>query len=355
MMPILTRYIGMHVIWGTLLALCVLVALFTFASFVDDVPNVGRGTYTVFDAMAYLLLTTPRRVFQLFPIAALIGSLIGLGTLAGNSELRVVRAAGVSTGRIVFAVMKAATLLMLLALFFGEVLAPIAEPVAQQRRNAALEQQLLTGSHAGLWVREGQSFIKIGSMDTPDRMRDVRVYEFSPDRRLQSATRAREASHDGQNWLLSRVARSSFESGRVVSQRLDTMSWTGFLAPEMVRVVAVTPETLSATGLLRYIDYLRSNGLESAPFEIALWTKLAYPLATGVMIFLAVPLVLGRLQAAGLGVRILIGSLLGIGFHIAQQTAAAAGVVFSLSPLPSVLAPMLVFLTGGLLLMRRIG
>ena len=353
-MRILDLYIAKHVVGGALLALLVLLALFTLASFVDDLGDVGRGEYTLTRALEYVLLTTPRRAFQLFPLAALVGSLLGLGMLAGNSELRVVRAAGVSNARIVGAVMQAGALLMVVAVLVGEVLAPIAEPVAIERRSQALHQQLAAGTRDGLWVREGRSFISIGRMESADSMQDVVIYEFDDEWRLRVATRAASALHDQEGWQLRDAVQSVFGPDGVRTQDIRRASWQAFLAPEMVRVVAVTPESLSALGLYRYIGYLRDNGLDSRPFEVALWSKFAYPLATGVMIFLAVPLVLGRLQSAGLGGRVLVGSLVGIGFHVVQQTAAAAGVVFNLSPALAVMTPMLAFLAVGVLLMRRL-
>lgn len=354
-MRILDRYIGIHVIGGTLLALTFLLALFTLASFADDMSDIGRGDYTVMRAMEYLLLTTPRRAFQLFPLAALVGSLLGLGVLAGNSELRVVRAAGVSTLRIVGTVMKAGALLMVLAVLCGEVLAPIAEPLALERRNQALKQTLVVGTRDGLWVREARSFINIGSMPSPTEANNIVIYEFDDQWRLRVTTRAPRALHDGEAWQLENVEQSLFSEDGITTSRIDRAAWQALLKPELVRVVSVKPESLSALGLYRYIGYLRSNDLDSQRFEIALWSKLAYPLATGVMIFLAVPLVLGRMQAAGLGARILVGSLLGITFHVVQQTANATGVVFSLNPALSVLAPMLVFLALGIVLLRRVG
>lgn len=354
-MKILDRYIGLYVIGGSLLALLVLLALFTLASFVDDLGSVGRGEYTLARALEYVLLTTPRRAFQLFPLAALVGTLLGLGVLAGNSELRVVRAAGVSSARIVGAVMKAGALLMVAALIVGEVLAPLSEPVASERRSQALNEQIRTGTRDGLWVREGRSFINIGRMESSDAMRDVVIYEFDDAWRLRVATRAASATHDRSGWQLEQAVQSVFAPDGVTTQQIARAAWEAFLAPDMVRVVAVTPESLSAMGLYRYIGYLSDNGLDARQFEVALWSKFAYPLATGVMIFLAVPLVLGRLQSAGLGGRVLIGSLIGIGFHVVQQTATAAGVVFSLPPALAVMTPMLVFLAVGLVMMRRLG
>ena len=353
-MRILDRYIGRYVLGGSLLALFLLLALFTLAAFVDDVSHVGRGHYTVTRALEYLLLTTPRRAFQLFPLAALVGSLLGLGVLAGNSELRVIGAAGVSNLPIVGAVMKAGLLLMIVAVLLGEVLAPMTEPMALQRRSEALEQQLLNDTRDGLWVREGRSFINIGRMGSTREMQDLTIYEFDDQWRMRVATHASSARFDGQGWELEEARQSTFGDNGVSTERIQRAAWRASLAPDLVEVVSVRPESLSAPGLARYIAYLRDNGLDSQQFEVALWTKFAYPLATGVMIFLAVPLVLGRLQSAGLGGRILVGSLLGISFHVVQQTATAVGVVFAFNAALSVLTPMLVFFGIGVVLMRRL-
>lgn len=350
---ILDRYIAVHVIVATLLTLAVLLALFVIIAFVDDVDDVGRGDYTILDSLQYMALTAPRRAFGLFPIAAVVGSLLGMGVLAGNSELSVIRAAGVSALRITLSVMRAGLLLMLAALLVGEVIAPHAEQLAQERRSMAISKQIALRTGYGFWVRDGNSFVNIRRVLPQRQMGDVFIYEFDDSRRLRVATHARLAEYENGEWTLHDISQTEIGDDVVVGRTVDRALWNSLFQPDLVDIVAVKPENLSALGLHRYIGYLRANDLETARFELALWTKLVYPLSTGVMVFLSVPLVLGRLRSVGIGQRILVGAIVGVCFHVLHQMSGHMGLVYGLDPLLSALAPTVAFFLVGLWLLRE--
>ena len=353
-MKLIDRYIARHVTISVLLVLAVMLALFTFIAFVDELGAVGKGDYSMGNAAEYLFLTMPRRAFNLFPLAALVGSVMALGLLAANTELTVIRASGVSVQRLLLSVMKAGAVLVVIALMIGELLAPTSEQLAQEQRSVAMTQQIAMKTAFGFWVRDGKSFINIRKALPDNRMADIYIYEFDEDRQLRMSTYAKAASYDDGKWLLEDVVQSELADGQVRSRRAAKADWRSLLEPELVRVVTVKPESLSAIGLYRYLDYLRDNGLETTQYELALWTKFAYPLATGVMIFLAVPLVLGRYQWSGTGQRVLVGVIVGIGFHIIHQAAVHLGVVYETPPALTALAPTVLFFFVALWLMRRV-
>lgn len=353
-MKLLDRYIGMQIVWGTLLALAVLLALFTFIAFVDDLDSIGKGNYTLLHAAEYMILTLPRRAFELFPVAALVGSLMGLGGLAGNSELTVVRSSGVSLLRISGSVMKAGALLMIAAVVVGELLAPVCERLAQERRSLALTDQIALRTGYGFWVRDGQSFINIRRVLNDRSLADIYIYEFDGAQRLRVATFARRGRYEGGEWLLEGVSQSVIGEDGVTRRSMDRAIWSSLFAPDLINLLAVTPESLSIFGLYRYLQYLRENNLSTERYELAFWNKLVFPLATGVMIFLAIPLVLGRLQPVGVGQRIVIGTLVGLAFHVIHQTSTHVGMVYALNPALSAAAPTAIFFGVGLWLMRRV-
>ncbi|MFT5172397.1 MAG: lipopolysaccharide export system permease protein, partial [Gammaproteobacteria bacterium] len=204
----LDRYIAGHVIHGTMVWLVALVTLFSFISFVDDANNVGRGDYTTVMALEYMLLTVPRRAFELFPLAALIGALMGLGTLSSSSELTVIRSSGVSVRRICAAVMAGATVLIMVAVGVGELIAPSAEQYAQARRSVALTDALTLNTRSGFWIRDGNSFINIRRVSENHEMHDVNIYEFDAAQKLRVATHASKARHDDGKWQLEGIEQS---------------------------------------------------------------------------------------------------------------------------------------------------
>ncbi|MCP4040823.1 MAG: LPS export ABC transporter permease LptG [Gammaproteobacteria bacterium] len=352
-MKILDHYIGRAVVSGTLLALAVLLALFTFFSFVDHMSEVGKGNFGIWNVIEYVILTMPRRAFELFPIAAVIGTLLGLGALAGNSELTVIRASGISIGRITLAVMKGGAVLMGVALFLGEVVAPPAQELAQSRRSLALSQNLAMNTGDGFWTKDGMTFINIRSLLSEDTMADIHIYEFDETHRLRMATHAKRATYRDENWLLEDIQQSELSEKGVTSRKLVKAEWNSVLGPDIINVAVVKPDYMSIWGLYKYIRYLRENGQESAPYELGFWGKLMAPVFTGVMIFLAVPFVFGPLRSVGVGQRILVGTMVGIGFHILNQAFSKMGLVYGLSPLLSVTIPAMLFLAVALWMMRR--
>ena len=350
----LDRHIGSHVVWGTALALFVLMALFTLTEFVDDLDSVGRGEYTLMRAFQHLALKMPGLAFELFPIAALIGSLIGLGLLAGNLELTVIRAAGVSSMRITGSVMKAAGLLMVIVMLMGELVVPSSERLAEQLKSLSVSKKVKRKAGEGFWMRDGSSFINVRRALPEDEMADVYVYEFDGQRRLRVATRAQRAQYHGGQWILEDLRQSLIDEQLVKRRRIDKAEWASVVEPGLVDVITVAPESLSVLGLYKYLGYLRDNNLSTKRYELAMWSKLVAPFATGVMIFLSIPLVLGRLGSVGIGQRLLVGILVGMSFYVMQQVAAQSGIVYGLTPLLSAVAPTLLFFGVGAGLMRAL-
>ena len=350
----LDHYISAHVVRTSALVLCVLMALFAFVEFIDDVGSVGKGRYTTLRALEHMVLTLPGLAFNLFPLAAVIGSLMGLGVLASNAELTVMQSAGVSSSRIAAAVMKAAAWLVLASIVVGEAIAPFTEQVASERRATAIAGELSLGNKRGVWLRDGDAFVNIRQVLAEDRLGEVYTYEFDERGGLRRITRAAGARFEAGSWWLEDARRTIIEDGGVRGETLDRARWDVGFGPEMVSVVAREPESLSALGLYRYLQYLRANEQSSVRIELALWSKLVYPLATGVMIFLALPLVLGGLRRVGIGQRIFVGALIGIAFHVIQQVSSHLGLVYGLAPWLSAAAPTVVFLALGLWMMRRL-
>ena len=351
-MRILDAWIARHVVGGALLALAVLLSLTAVVAFVEELDEVGKGRYGIGGAIEYVLLTVPRQAVVLFPLASVIGALIGLGALAVTRELAVVRVSGVSVARTVGSVLKGALALMVIAVVVGEVVAPYCERLAQTRRAAALDEAQSRG--AGYWVRDGRRFVNAVRVRPDDAVEDMYIYEIDPDGTLRAVTHAATAQYRDGTWILESVRWSEVSVDGVVTRSTPSVAWETRLGPDVVKLASARLESLSGRALARYIDYLRENRLETAAYELALWMKVVYPLATGVMIVLAVPLVLGRLGGVGIGQRILAGCLIAVTFHVVNEVSGKMGIVYGLSPALSALAPTLLFLVAGVWLLHRV-
>nr|VFK58035.1 MAG: lipopolysaccharide export system permease protein [Candidatus Kentron sp. TUN]VFK60871.1 MAG: lipopolysaccharide export system permease protein [Candidatus Kentron sp. TUN]VFK67063.1 MAG: lipopolysaccharide export system permease protein [Candidatus Kentron sp. TUN] len=349
----LDRYIGTYVVLASLFTLAVLVALFSVIDFVDDLDNIGRNQYTLLRAVEHMLLSMPRLAFSTIPIAALIGTLMALGTLAGSAELTVMRASGVSLARLSLSVMKVGSILMVLTLVLGELVVPITERLAEERRSSALSDQISKTTY-GFWIRDKRSFINIREVFPNNQVGDIYIYEFDDTRRLRFSTYAKSGYHEDGKWVLKDVQQSELTPDGITQRNVPEAKWESLFVPDVVDAVKVKPEGLSIIDLYQHIQYLQSNGLNSMAYEFAIWGKLIYPIATGVMIFVAIPMVLGWLRSVGIGQRIVAGVLLGITFHIVQQATMQMGLVFEMSPFLSVSVPVVMFLGFGLWMMRRV-
>jgi lipopolysaccharide export system permease protein len=350
----LERYIARAVAANIVVVAVVLVAFYSFLSFLDELGDVGRGRYDLALAMGYVALTVPRRIYELFPACALLGTLIGLGSLAGTSELTAMRAAGLSMARIVGAVMRVGLVLMVIATVLGEWAAPIGEQYAESMRSIALSGQIALKSRHGIWVRDGLRFINIRQVLAGAHLGDITVYDFDKERRLKTVARAREASYLDRKWQLKGIEIYRISENGVSLERSAQADWATLLRPDLVKVVVVDPEDLSMSGLWTYIRYLRANKQDARRYELALWIKLVAPLSTAVMVFVAVPFVFGPLRTVGVGQRIMVGTLVGMGFYLLNQTLNHMGLVYNLNPLVSAVVPSLLFLALGFALLRRV-
>ena len=350
----LDRYIGSHVLLGILAVLGVIVGLALLFAFIDELGDV-KGSYGTLDAAIYVLLTTPSRIYEMLPMAALIGCLIGLGTLASSSELTIMRAAGVSLGRIVVAVMKPMLLLMLVGVLIGEYVAPWSENIAQATRSSAQGGGEAQSSKRGLWHRQGDEFVHINAVQPSGLLLGVTRYRFDDKRQLQSASFARRASYDGADWLLSNVTTTHFRGDHTEVTKAAEERWDVQLTPQLVGTVVMEPDALSVSGLWRYIHYLGNQGLNNGRYWLAFWTKVLQPVVTVALVLLAISFIFGPLRSVTLGQRIFTGVIVGFVFRILEDLLGPASQVFGFSPLLAVVVPAGVCALAGLLLLRRAG
>lgn len=354
MISLFDRYIGRTVLLSIVAVLVLLLVLLGFFSLLAELDEVTKD-YTTAMAYTYVLLTLPRYTYELFPVATLLGSLIGLGTLAGNAELIAMRAAGVSIGRILLSTLKVGLLMLLLVSLVGEYVAPRAELQAQKMKMDALSAHVTLKTRYGFWSRDGNSFINIREI-LPDRvLADVSVYDYDGGQRLVRALHARRAVYGDAGWVLESVRESRFTPGRILVSKRARMPWSTHLQPSLLDVVTVKPQLLPAWDLWRYIGYLKQNGQSAQSYEVAFWGKLIAPLVTLVMLFLSVPFVFGSLRSVSIGQRVFVGAMFGTVFFLLNRAFSYMAVVYDLNPLFASLIPVLLFFAYALWKFRRVG
>lgn len=353
MLSLLDRLIARHVLYGTLLVLNVLVALAVFFVLIDALKDYGKAGFGMYALIKYVILKQPQQVYDLSPIAALIGTMMGLSTLALNSELTAMRAAGVSVARIVVATMKIGFLFAVVILLVGEYIVPGSENLAQTGRAKALAQALQQKS-SGIWLRSGTSFVNIGEVLPDLSLLQMNIYDFDAQSHLRTQTSARHAAHDGDKWRLEDV-RESLIVGReaVQTRNMPKEDWRSALTPEVVSVFAVQPDSLSIQQLHYYIGHLEQNNQDTRNFRLVFWQKIFMPLATLVMMLLATPFVFRQIRSGGMSQRVFIGIMLGLVFIIVDQSLGYFGVLYTLPPAAGALLPIGMFFTLAMVLLYR--
>ncbi len=352
-MRLLDRYLARHVLWYTLLVMGVLVTLVALFVFIDQQRDVGVGRYGMLDALFVTLLLVPQQAFQLLPVAALIGALIGLGNLARGSELIVIRAAGVSVLRVALAAAGAGVLLLAFGAVLGEVLAPPLEAYANQIKTFGKYNNFSFAGRAGIWVKDGGRIVSIQQQSADNVYGGLYIYtlEADADGRQHLAALARADRAEivaGRDWQLSNYADSTLGPDRVAVRHVATLAGNTGVSPEFLAVAVVDPASLPIRGLWRYVEHLRANGLESRSWQVALWSRISRSLSTVLLCMLAVAFVFGPLRSAGAGSRTVIGIIVGVVYFLINRTLENSGDVYGLNPLLVAWAPaaLLAVVTG---------
>ena len=354
-MRILDRYISSTVFSGILVVLMAIVSLDSIASLLDGRRDL-ENDYTFIECVRFVIFTLPGTIYQYLPFASLVGCLIGLGTLANNSELVVMRAAGVSVLRIVWAVMKPAIVFMLVGLILGEYIAPYTAQIAQSRR-AILQQggDAVIKSAYGVWNRDGDEYMHFNAVEPNGILYGVTRFRFSKDRRMLESSFAKRATYQTNYWLAEDIVSTQFDGDQTKVVNEKTREWITGLSPNLLRIVALEPENLSITGLRRYAQYLSEQGLNNGEYRLAYWKKLLQPLATTSLVLIAISFIFGPLRSVTMGYRIFSGVMVGIVFRTTQELLGPASLVFGFEPILATVIPIGICMLIGLGLLKRAG
>lgn len=344
-MKTLTRYIGREVLAAILLIFGALVMLFAFFDMIHELGDVGRGSYTISTALLYVALQLPSRMYELFPVAALIGTLFAMAQLVANSEYTVMRASGASLAQVTWALVRIGLPLALATFLAGEFVAPPAERLAQQVRAPAVGDApriVAQQFQSGFWFKQGDTFVNIRRVLADMTLVGIRIYEFDRDLRLKTLRVAESGSFSGNGqWRLANVRMTELSAEGATVVAADAWAWDTVLKPTLLTVYQVAPERLELGTLYDNIRVLGNQ--KTSRFEIALWNKVFYPAAVVVMMLLALPFAYFQRRSGGIGLRIFIGTMLGLAFFLLGRLFTHLGVLNDWPPLFSAVFPLGVF------------
>ncbi|HAU06893.1 MAG TPA: LPS export ABC transporter permease LptG [Gammaproteobacteria bacterium] len=349
-MKLIQLHITKTVLYYITLVLLALLGLYTVIDFIAELEDIGRGQYFLIDIIYYTFLSAPKRIYELLPIAALIGSVLGLGQLSSQSELIVLRAAGISVIQISRSVVFSAILLMTVIFIIGEIIVPVTEKIAKEAQSSAKRGVSSKELDSSFWTRDGSSFIYIDSISPNQELNDITIYQFSPNQQLIGVMTAEKARYANKKLMLSRVIKNKINDAGITRTTLQSESLNAHFNPNTM----MSPEFLSILELDNHIELLTENHQAVAKYQMVFWTRIMTPLSTAVMVFLAVPFVFGSLRTVSMGNRVVAASLVGIGFYLLNETLQHLSIVYHMTPWIVAVVPTMIFLFLGYRRVQRL-
>ncbi len=351
-MDTLRAYLAREIYGATLFVLAAFLSLFAFFDLINELTDIGRGGYRLQHALAFVALTVPSRAYESFPLAVLIGTLYALSHLAANSEYTVMRSSGLAPWRAISTLFRIGLVFAVATFVFGELVAPISERAAKQLKLSATSTIVASEFHTGLWVKDDRRFVNVREVLPDTSLSDIRVFEFDDEYRLKSISFAKHGQYLGKNvWRLREIVNTVFTSGGSSVQRLAEMDWGSVLTPDILAVLFIVPDRMSAWNLYQYSRHLTENRQRAERYEIAMWKKLIYPFVSLVMMALALPFAYVHVRAGGVGVKVFSGIMLGVFFHFLNSLFSHLGLLQNWQPFLAAIVPSMMFLAAATLMM----
>lgn len=353
-MKILDLYVGKVLLTYILVTVMVLIGLFTFVSFIDELGDLDKGQYGIVQIIQYVVFSIPNILYEIFPMAALIGSVLGLSALARNSELIVMRASGVSIQRIVLSVLQVGAVLAIIAVIMGEIISPFTETRAQKVRAEAVHSGIRQEQNAGIWLRDDNSFVNIGEVLPDLTLLNIKIFEFDDQNFLRFLSIAQKGEYNNGQWLLKDLKRTMIRNESSAADVVTAANWNTQVRPDILKVFMSTPDQFSIWQLSQYINHLKANKQDTSDYELEYWGKIFTPIATAVMLTLAVPFAFKDARSGGLGRDLFFGIMIGLGFFILNKAFSYFVPLFSIPPFIGSVIPTLLVSMLSVFLIRRI-
>jgi lipopolysaccharide export system permease protein len=330
---VLDRYIVRTILGTVLMVMVVLLVLGAVFVFINQQKDIGVGHYTALGALWYSLLNLPQQAYDLLPITALIGSLLGLGSLARGSELTVIRTAGVSVARLASMVLLAGLLLVLFEVLLGEFLAPPLQATARAQKAFSKLSNVSFGGDGGAWVRDRDLILNVAGQSSERQFGSMQIFELSPQHRLIALGLAAHAAAEGRGkWLLRDYRETRFAADTITTQAPEQRELESNVSAAFLGLAVEDPKQLTGRALWRLIQYFQSNSLDAREYVFAFWSRIARTVGVMFAVLLAIPFALGSLRSAAAGTRMMLGLLIGLGLFLLQRLIESGTVVFQLNP-----------------------
>ena len=359
MVKLVDRYVGRAALLGLLAVWLAMTLLFVMFNMLAELRST-QSDYGTSDVFWFIALTTPRMAYQIFPVSALLGALVGVGGLSAANELVAFRTSGVSRLRLALAALAGAMLVTIPVMIMGEWVAPAAEQQARAFRLSEVVGQAIIGGPRGMWMRDGGDIVNIqlpllsaNRGEQSVEFKNIVIYNFSEEIDLQSVTRAGNATHNGESWTLEDVSTVNFSESGAQLTHSDQQLWPTEVKPELLDSAVTRPKLLSLRSLWDYLGYLGENGLDDHVYQAAFWEKAMFPFTVIALVLAGMPFVFGPARSHNMGVRLFFGMALGGMFMIVNRAVQKFGSVYDIPALLTIVLPPLLLAIAAILILRR--
>jgi lipopolysaccharide export system permease protein len=348
---ILFRYLSRHIYKGSAMVLLILISLNLFYAMVRELDHVGHGDYGIWQMFQYLILKIPAVMVEFIPLAVLLGSILGLGSLASGSEIIAMQSSGVSVKKLVISVTFSAFGIALFSLLLANMVVPVSETYSTEFRISHLQSRPSMKGRSGVWIKDENNVIHIRQLYPDGHASGVTIYHLNKNNELITATQASRAKEVSGNWILQQVRQTNISNAGTSVQKLAEWSYQGKLSNKLLESLATDPDQMSIGDLSTYIGFLTQNSLTHKAESLFFWRKIYSPLGIIVMAVLAIPFVLGSQRQSNTGQRVLIGILMGLLYVVMNKLLIQLGEQLNLLPYINALLPTLffIFVTGWLI------
>ena len=352
-MKILNRYLNLELAIPIFWVMLGIIGLFTFFDFIQEINDLGKGTYSLLSIFSYVVLSIPGHVYEIVPIAVLIGCMYAMGQLSESSELTIIRSSGFSLKRLAFTLSFVGFFFTIFTFAIGDLVTPFTEKKALETKIQAKDSIISQAMKSGLWIKDRNSFINIEHILPDASLSKIHIYEFDNNFKLRTITNAKKGNFKGSEWGLEDISQTIFNQNKVSTISLKNANWESLIRPEMMNVLLLSPEKMSSINLINFIKYLKSNKQKVTRYEFALWEKLIYPLASLAMVIFAIPFGFLQERSGGKNTKIFFGILIGIFYQIMNSSFRYIGLLNDWQPLLCAVIPTLIFFLIGVVMIYK--
>jgi len=349
----LTKYLNKEFFLSIAMIMFGLIALFSFFDFIQEINDLGKGGYGLMQVVNYVLLSIPGHIYEIIPLAVLIGSMYTVGELSQNSEFTVMRSSGLSIKKIASSLIYVGLFFCFLTFIIGDLISPNSEKNAQQLKISSTDSVVTKEFKSGFWIKDGRSFVNIENVLPDSTLEDIHIYEFDKDFKLRTIVNAKQGMFEDGQWKLNNISLTNLGNDKVTLTNIENGNWKSLIRPEMMNALIISPEKMSTINLAKFINYLQLNNQKVTRYEIALWEKLIHPIMPLVMLIFAIPFGFLQERSGGKYLKMFLGIIIGISYQIINTMIRHIGLLNDWQPFMSSLIPTFIFLSIGLYLIFK--